>query len=58
MLDQLSSLDRRLQSLVDGLDNVYLEIEQAKELKQYRTYSEKAAEEFRDYILYQAKHER
>lgn len=58
MLQQLGSIDRRLQSLVDELDNTYLTIEQAKQLKHFRACSERAAEEFNSYVLYQAQQER
>lgn len=36
MLEQLTVLDRRLQSLVNKLDSCYLSMGQAKELKHFR----------------------
>jgi hypothetical protein len=40
MLEQLSYLDRKIQSMVGKLDSIYLTIEQAVELKSYRVHSE------------------
>jgi hypothetical protein len=57
MLEQLSGVDKRLGELVSQLDSVYLSMDQAVELKAYRTQASASTEQFKEFVMYAAQEE-